>query len=68
MEQYKIDRINELAKLAKQRELTQEETQEREELRREYIDRHKESLHHQLKNIVIMDENGNKTPLNKKKS
>ena len=33
----KIDRINELGRLAKQRELTDEEKQEREELRAEYI-------------------------------
>lgn len=37
MEKEKIDRINELGRLAKQRELTDEEKQEREELRAEYI-------------------------------
>lgn len=37
MEKAKIDRINELGRLAKQRELTPEEAQEREELRREYL-------------------------------
>ena len=37
MEKAKIDRINELVRLAKERELTAEEKQEREELRAEYI-------------------------------
>ena len=37
MEKAKIDRINELAWLAKERELTEEEAAERAELRREYI-------------------------------
>ena len=37
MDKVKIDRINELGRLAKQRELTDEEKKEREELRSEYI-------------------------------
>ena len=37
MEKAKIDRINELGRIAKQRELTEEERLEREELRAEYI-------------------------------
>lgn len=68
MTQEKIDRINELARLAKERELTEEETAERNVLRREYIDSVKASLVGQLDNTYIVDEKGNKTPLNKKKS
>ncbi len=37
MEQSKIDRINELARIAKQRELSEEEQKERAKLREEYI-------------------------------
>lgn len=37
MEKQKIDRINELGRLAKERELTDEEKSEREALRAEYI-------------------------------
>lgn len=37
MEQYKIDRINELAKKKKTVGLTEEETKEQAELRQEYI-------------------------------
>ena len=37
MDKAKIDRINELGRIAKQRELTQEEKTERQALREEYI-------------------------------
>ena len=37
MEKQKIDRINELGRLAKERELTEEEQAERQALREEYI-------------------------------
>ena len=37
MEKSKIDRINELGRIAKQRELTPEEQAERAELREEYL-------------------------------
>ena len=37
MDKAKIDRINELGRLMKQRELTQEEAAEQKELREEYI-------------------------------
>ena len=37
MEKEKIDRINELGRIAKERELTEEEKLERQQLREEYI-------------------------------
>ena len=37
MEKTKLDRINELARLAKERELTPQELAERDTLRREYV-------------------------------
>ena len=37
MEQSKVDRINELGRIAKERELTEDEKAEREALRAEYI-------------------------------
>ena len=42
MEQKKIDRINELAHIAKERELTKEEFDERAALRKEYNSREEE--------------------------
>ena len=66
MEQYKIDRINELAKKAKTVGLTEEEQAERAALRREYIDSVVGNLKGQLDNTYIVDEKGNKTRLQKK--
>lgn len=67
MNQEKIDRINELARLAKQRELTPEEQEERQKLRREYIDAFKASLIGTLESTYIVDEKGNKKKIEKKK-
>ena len=58
MEQKKIDRINELARLAKQRELTAEELAERDILRKEYIASVKNNLRNQLNNIDVINEQG----------
>ena len=67
MEQYKIDRINELAhKVRDGIALTAEETAERERLRREYIDSVKQSLVGQLENTYVVDEQGNKRKLSAK--
>ena len=60
MEQKKIDRINELARLAKQHELTAEEAAERQVLRAEYIAAFRGNLTAQLENIVIVDKDGNR--------
>ncbi len=66
MEQKKIDRINELAKKAKQGPLTDEEKAEREILRREYIDSFKASLVGQLENTYIQRPDGSKEKIRKK--
>lgn len=66
MEQKKIDRINELAKLAKERELTEEEAKERMALRREYINSFKASLTGILENTYIQEPDGSKHKLQKK--
>ncbi len=66
MKQEKIDRINELARLAKERELTEAEQTERAALRRAYIDSVKASLVGHLDNTYLVDEKGNKTKLQKK--
>lgn len=66
MNQEKIDRINELARKAKQGALTEEETRERDILRREYIDSVKASLTGHLENTYYVDEQGNKEKLKRK--
>lgn len=63
MEQYKIDRINELARKNKAQGLTPDELAERDALRREYIDSVKQSLAGQLDNTVVVDPQGNRRPL-----
>lgn len=61
-----IARINELAKKAKAGPLTPEELQERDKLRRIYIDSVKQNLVGQLENTYILDDQGNKTKVQKK--
>ena len=59
MEQAKIDRINELARKKKAEGLTEEELAEQAELRKEYIEGYKRSLHHHIADIKLVDEEGN---------
>lgn len=66
MEKSKIDRINELAHLAKQRELTPEELEERDILRREYIADWRRSTIDVLENTYIQTPDGKKHKLAKK--
>ena len=61
MEQSRIDRINELARTSRERELTPEEKEEQAKLRKEYVAAFKASLVAQLDNTYIIDEKGNKT-------
>ena len=61
-----IARINALAKLAKERALTEEELAERNKLRRIYIDNVKANLVGQLDNTYIVSPDGTKTKLKPK--
>ena len=61
-----IERINELAKIAKTRPLTEEETEERNRLRRIYIDSVKASLVGQLENTYIVSPDGTKKKVERK--
>ncbi len=63
MEQKKIDRINELARIAKERELTEEEKVERQALRTEYIESYKRSLIATIENTSILYPDGHKEKL-----
>ena len=67
MEQSKIDRINELARLAKERGLTNEEADERHALRQEYLDEWRRSTIATLENTYIDDGSGKLKKLKKKK-
>ena len=62
----KLERINELARLAKERELTPEEIAEREILRKEYLAEWRLGAEQVLDNTYIVDRNGVKKKLRKK--
>ncbi|MCD7946838.1 MAG: DUF896 domain-containing protein [Oscillospiraceae bacterium] len=67
MEQHKIDRINALAAKARSTEgLTEAELAERDALRREYVDAHKESLMAQLHNTYVIGPDGKKRRVKRK--
>ena len=66
MEQWKIDRINQLARKARAEGLTPEESAEREDLRKQYVAAVKASLTIHLDNTYLVDEKGNKRPLPRK--
>lgn len=66
MEKTKLDRINELAAIAKLRELTEEETAERAVLRREYIEEWRRGTIELLDNTYIVTPDGKKHKLQKK--
>ena len=62
----KLERINELARIAKERELTAEEIAEREILRKEYLAEWRRGAEQVLENTYIVTPDGKKTKLTKK--
>lgn len=55
MDKNKINRINELARLSRERNLSESELLEQAALRKEYIEAYKKSLRSQLDNITLTD-------------
>lgn len=66
MKQEKIDRINELAKKAKEDGLTETEKEEQQLLRREYLTDMKKNVIEQLEGTYLIDEDGNKRKLERR--
>ena len=62
----KLKRINELARLQKERKLTPEELAEQAQLRKEYITEWRAGAVAALENTYIVDKNGVKHKLQKK--
>ena len=62
----KLERINELARLARERELTAEELAERDALRKEYVAEWRRGAEQVLENTYLVDEKGRKRKLPKK--
>lgn len=61
-----IDRINELSRISKERELTENEIQERNDLRKLYLKQFKEGFRQTLSNVKVVDEKGNDITPSKK--
>lgn len=67
MENSKLNRINELAKIARERQLSQEELTERDALRKEYISEWRLGAEQVLESTYIIGPDGKKRKLQKKK-
>lgn len=68
MDEIRIQRINELARKSKTPSgLTEQEKAEQKILRQEYIASYKRNLVSHLESIYIVDENGNKHKVERKK-
>ena len=63
-----IQRSNELARKAKAQGLTPEEAQEQKRLRQEYLDSVRKNLVSQLENMSILEPDGTKKKVQKKKN
>ena len=66
MENSKLQRINELARIKKERELSPEELAEREALRREYLDEWRRGAIEILENTYIQTPDGKKHKLQRR--
>ena len=66
MENSKLQRINELARIKKERELTAEELAERDALRKEYIEEWRKGTIEVLENTYIQTPDGKKHKLQRK--
>lgn len=67
MENSKLNRINELTKIARERQLSQEELAERDALRKEYISEWRLGAEQVLESTYIIGPDGKKRKLQKKK-
>lgn len=67
MLQEKLDRINELARLKKQRALSPDEAEEQAALRKEYLEEWRRGAIQVLENTWIVDGQGNKRKLQPKR-
>lgn len=61
MEQYKIDRINELAHKSKITELSEDEKIEQHQLRQEFLDDFRAGFRQQLERIELVDDDNTKS-------
>ena len=62
-----LKRINELARKSREQNLTEEEKAEQNDLRQAYLKKFRQGMENTLNSVYIMDENGNKKKVEKKK-
>ncbi|MBR4081275.1 MAG: DUF896 domain-containing protein [Clostridia bacterium] len=67
MEKEQIDRINELARKKKTVGLTEAELEEQTALRKQYIAEWRANMESVLQSVIIQNEDGTQTPLQKKR-
>ena len=67
MEKERLDRINELARISKTRQLTDEEQAERAALRKEYLAAFREATRRQLENTYVQYPDGSRVKLTEHK-
>ena len=67
MEKEQIERINELARQKKTVGLTEAELEEQAALRKQYIAEWRASMESVLQSVIIQNEDGTQTPLQKKR-
>ena len=66
MEHEKVERISELTRISRERELTPEEQAERAALRKEYLDGFRENMRQILEGVRLQRPDGTLEPLQKK--
>ena len=66
MNQQQIERINELARKAREAGLDEAEREEQQRLRQEYVAAFRGNLERQLNSMVIVDEAGNRRNVQKR--
>lgn len=67
MEHEKVERISELTRISRERELTPEEQAERAVLRKEYLDGFRENMRQVLESVRLQRPDGTLEPLKQKK-
>lgn len=67
MEQSKLDRINELYRKSKAEGLTEQEKEEQQRLRKEYVQLVHNNLRGQLENVSFLNPDGSITPAKPRK-
>lgn len=67
MEKQNLERINQLSRIARERDLTPEEAEERQQLRQNYLRQFRERFRAQLESTVVVYPDGSREPVRERK-